>query len=118
MTLVDKLEALQAKKAKVAAAYAQATVAAITGSTPATKDPSTMKAPNTELVSRLQAKTEPQAGDDAPLAGLLAKAQGELAARALWQQSGLAIDAFYQQLRTEMSHGWIIEPEKAVMKQA
>ena len=76
-----------------------------------------MKAPKTELVSRLQAKNTPNATDPAPLAKLLTDHNGELPAKALWQRSGLEIDAFYQQLRTEMANGWIIEPEKAVMKE-
>jgi len=76
-----------------------------------------MKAPKTELVSRLQTKNTPNADDSAPLAKLLTEHNGELPAKALWQQSGLDIDAFYQQLRTEMAQGWIVEPEKAVMKE-
>ena len=71
----------------------------------------------TELVSRLETPKEPKATDDAPLAKLLAKHKDELTAKTLWQQSELEIDAFYQQLRTEMANGWIIEPEKAVMKE-
>ena len=51
------------------------------------------------------------------MALLIAKHKGEIAAKNLWQQSGLEIDAFYQQLKTEMANGWIVEPEKAVMKE-
>ena len=76
-----------------------------------------MKAPKTELVSRLQTRNKPNAADPAPLTKLLTDHNGELPAKALWQRSGLEIDAFYQQLRTEMANGWIIEPEKAVMKE-
>jgi type I restriction enzyme S subunit len=51
------------------------------------------------------------------LVRLITKHEGELSAKALWQQSGLEIDAFYQQLKTEMANGWIVEPEKTVMKE-
>ncbi len=76
-----------------------------------------MKVPKTELVSRLQTKSKPKPTDQAPLADLLSKHKGELAAKTLWQQSGLEIDAFYQQLKTEMANGWIVEPEQATMKE-
>ena len=115
MALIDKLEEQQARKAKVAQAFAQAAVSAITGTE--IKEPEKMKAPKTELVSRLQTRNKPNAADPAPLAKLLTDHNGELPAKALWQRSGLEIDAFYQQLRTEMANGWIIEPEKAVMKE-
>ncbi len=115
MALIDKLEEQQARKAKIAQAFAQAAVSAITGTE--IKEPEKMKAPKTELVSRLQTRNKPNAADPAPLAKLLTEHNGELPAKALWQRSGLEIDAFYQQLRTEMANGWIIEPEKAVMKE-
>lgn len=115
MALIDKLEEQQARKAKVAEAFAQAAVSAITGTE--IKEPEKMKAPKTELVSRLQTRNKPNAADPAPLTKLLTDHNGELPAKALWQRSGLEIDAFYQQLRTEMANGWIIEPEKAVMKE-
>lgn len=115
MAIVDRLESQQIKKNKIAKAFAQAAVTAITGTE--IREPEKMKAPKTELVSRLQAGSKPKAADQAPLAGLLAKHKGELPAKTLWQQSGLEIDAFYQQLRTEMASGWILEPEKAVMQE-
>ena len=115
MALIDNLEEQQARKAKVAQAFAQAAVSAITGTE--IKEPEKMKAPKTELVSRLQPRNKPSATDPAPLTKLLTEHNGELPAKALWQRSGLEIDAFYQQLRTEMANGWIIEPEKAVMKE-
>ena len=115
MALIDKLEEQQARKAKIAQAFAQAAVSAITGTE--IKEPEKMKAPKTELVSRLQTRNTPNAADPAPLAKLLTEHNGELPAKMLCQRSGLEIDAFYQQLRTEMANGWIIEPEKAVMKE-
>lgn len=115
MAMVDQLEELQNKKASVAEAFAQATVAAITGTQ--IKEQEQMKAPKTELVTKLRVESKPRPSDKSPLANLIAKHDGELSAKALWQQSGLGIDAFYQQLKTEMSNGWISEPEKAVMKE-
>ena len=74
-----------------------------------------MKAPKTELVTRLEVdqSRNRQPGIDEPLARLLTEHEGALTAKALWQRSGLAIDAFYQQLKTEMAAGWILEPEPA-----
>lgn len=115
MALVDQLEQQQNKKAEIAEALAQAAVAAITGTQ--IKEQDKMKAPKTELVTKLQVESKPRPSDKSPLANLIAKHKGELSAKALWQQSGLAIDVFYQQLKTEMANGWISEPEKAVMKE-
>ncbi len=115
MALIDKLEAQQARKSELAQAFAKAVVAAITGTE--IKEQEKMKAPKTELVSRLQTKNTPNVTDPAPLTKLLAEHNGELSTKTLWQRSGLEIDAFYQQLRTEMANGWIIEPEKAFMKE-
>ncbi len=115
MAFVDQLEEQQNKKNKVAEDFAQAAVAAITGTQ--IKELKNMKAPKTELVTKLQTRSKPKATDEAPLAKLIGKHKGELAARALWQQSGLEIDIFYQQLKIEMAQGWIVEPEKAVMKE-
>ena len=77
-----------------------------------------MKTPKTELVTLLQVSPrsrQPSIGK--PLAGLLAEHDGGLSAKALWQRSGLAIDAFYQQLKAEMAAGWIVEPEPARMRE-
>jgi type I restriction enzyme S subunit len=115
MALVDQLEQQQSQKSKVAAAYAQSTVIAITGAQ--TKEVEPMKAPRTELITKLDIGVKPKATDLAPLANLIAKSKDGLSAKALWQQSGLEIAAFYQQLKTEMAKGWIDEPEPAVMKE-
>jgi len=114
MGLVDKLEQQQTEKCKVAAAYSLAAVAAITGSK--TKQIEAMKAPKTELITKLEIGTKPKTSDTAPLASLFAKKKEGLSAKVLWQQSGLEIDAFYQQLKTEMTKGWIVEPNEAEMK--
>ncbi|OHC65081.1 MAG: hypothetical protein A2040_17345 [Rhodocyclales bacterium GWA2_65_19] len=46
----------------------------------------------------------------------LMRSKGELAAKAVWQASGLEIDEFYRQLKTEMAHGWIVQPEVAYVR--
>ncbi|MCU7882750.1 MAG: restriction endonuclease subunit S [Candidatus Thiodiazotropha sp. (ex Lucinoma annulata)] len=115
MALVGQLEEQRNQKAKVATAFAQATVAAITGTK--TKAPEHMKAPKTELITKLETGTKPKATEGAPLAKIIAKHKGSITAKVLWQQSGLEIDTFYQQLKTEMASGWIVEPVPAVMKE-
>jgi type I restriction enzyme S subunit len=117
MKLIAKLEYQIRQKSSAAETLAQAAVAAITGT--ATQESKPMKAPKTELVTRLEVdrSRNRQPGDDEPLASLLAEHEGVLTAKALWQRSGLAIDAFYQQLKTEMAAGWILEPEPAQMRE-
>lgn len=90
---------------------AQAAIAAITGTQ--IKDKQTMKAPKTELVTNLKLKKSPKNKDQAPLSAILARHNGELSAKALYNYSGIEIDCFYQQLKDEMAQGWIEEPEKA-----
>ncbi|MFP3663178.1 hypothetical protein SB768_32595, partial [Burkholderia sp. SIMBA_043] len=46
----------------------------------------------------------------APLATILARHNGAMSARDLWQRFGGEIDAFYAQLNTEVAHGWIDDP--------
>ncbi|MES2922106.1 MAG: restriction endonuclease subunit S [Verrucomicrobiota bacterium] len=115
LSLVRLLELQQAQKSKVAATYAQATVAAITGMQ--TKKSEPVKAPQTELLTKLEIGTKPNATDEAPLASLISKSAEGLSAKVLWQQSGMKIDAFYQQLKTEMTNKWILEPEKAIVQE-
>lgn len=109
--LCDQLEKPLTKTQRTAERLAQAAVAAITGTQ--FKDKETMKAPKTELVTQLKLKTSPGKKDQAPLAAILAKHNGELPAKGLWHYPGLTVDGFYQQLKTEMARGWIDEPEKA-----
>jgi restriction endonuclease S subunit len=115
MAFIDRLEKLQSKKLEIAKSFSQAAVTTLTGTQ--IKDQEKMKAPKTELVTELMVKNKPKASDDAPLAKLIAKHKGSLSAKVLWQQSGLSIDAFYQRLKAEMANSWIVEPDKAVMKE-
>ena len=114
MAEVDRLEARQREKEKVAEAFASACVASLTGTQIERKEK--MKAPKTELVSIVTIGKKPKSSADAPLTAILDKHKGELSAKALWQQSGLTIDAFYQQLKTEIANGWITPPKEAEMK--
>lgn len=69
-----------------------------------------VKAPQTELIAPLRIGTPPDLKAQAPLATILARHNGELSARDLWQRFGSEIDAFYAQLKTEVAHGWIEDP--------
>jgi len=109
----DRLEKQFTKANKIAKNLAQAAIASITGTE--IKEDLKMKAPKTELVSKLKLKVSPNNKDQAPLSAILAKHNGELSSKALWNYSGLEIDAFYQQLKTEMAREWIVEPEKSRM---
>ncbi len=60
-------------------------------------------------MTALTVKAKPKKLDAAPLAALLARQNDETSAKQLWQLSGLEIDAFYLQLKTEMANGWIDE---------
>lgn len=115
MALVDQLEAQQQERDKLAEAFAKACVASFTGTTQLER-PEKMKAPKTELVSFVTLGKKPKAEANAPLARLLIQNKGTLPAKSLWQQSGLTIDAFYQQLKTEIAQGWIVPPIEAEMK--
>jgi type I restriction enzyme S subunit len=75
-----------------------------------------MKAPKTELVSILRLSKAPTVKDKAPLSAILLKHKESMSAKNLWTNSGMEIDQFYQQLKSEMANGWIVEPEKAYMK--
>lgn len=115
MALVDQLQAQQQERDKLAEAFAKACVASFIGTTQL-KRPEKMKAPKTELVSLVSLGTKPKPDASAPLAQLLIQAKGTLPAKSLWLQSGLPIDAFYQQLKTELAQGWIAPPAEAEMK--
>ena len=115
MSLVDHLEAQQQERDKLAKAFAKACVASFTGTTQLER-PEKMKAPKTELVSLITLGKKPKPNSKAPLAQLLIQHKGTLPAKSLWQQSNLTIDAFYQQLKTELAQGWIAPPAEAEMK--
>ena len=76
-----------------------------------------MKAPQTELIAPLRLGTAPDLKAQAPLATILARNNGEMSAKDLWQRFGGEIDVFYAQLKTEVAHGWILEPAVAQMRE-
>jgi type I restriction enzyme S subunit len=113
---IKELDEQQNRANSLAETFAQAAVAAITGT--ASQESKPMKAPKTELITRLDVVPRDRCpGSGEPLAALLTEQENGLSAKALWQRSGLAIDAFYQQVKTEMAAGWIVEPESARMRE-
>lgn len=111
----DQLQTQITTRRDTASDLARATVEVITGIR--IEDQQQMKAPKTKLVSNLRIGDSPTHREQAPLTVILIRNQGELSAKALWGSSGLEIDAFYQQLKTEMANGWIVQPETAYMKE-
>ena len=111
----DSLEAKLTSANKTAERLATASIASLTGMT-ATQEETPMKAPKTELKAPVRlGKAQPSGTAKAPLASLLSRHNGEMNANDLWQRFGGEIDAFYAQLKTEVSQGWIAEPSDAEM---
>lgn len=104
-------------KRDLASLFAAASVSALTGINIEQSEDAAVKAPQTELIAPLRLATPPDVKAQAPLATILARHQGEMAARDLWQRFGGEIDAFYAQLKTEVAHGWIAEPEPAQVRE-
>ncbi len=102
---------------KLASRLAISSVASITGITIEPEDDEPVKAPQTELIAPLRLGTAPDIKAQAPLATMLARHNGEMSAKDLWQRFGGEIDAFYAQLKTEVAHGWIQEPAVAEMRE-
>lgn len=95
--------------------FASAAVESITGIR--TEEKEELKAPKTELISKLRIGINPNTKEQAPLAVILARHNGELLAKDLWQRYGGEIDAFYQQLKVEVGRGWILEPGVAELRE-
>lgn len=102
-------------KLQVGKVLAEATIASFTGITIEQKE-EPMKAPQTELIAPLRLGTPPGIKAQAPLATILARHQGEMGAKDLWQRFGGEIDAFYAQLKAEVEQGWIVEPGVAEVR--
>lgn len=95
--------------------FVKESIATLTGVDTAKKE-EPLKVPKTELVSPITlGVNKPRGRDDAPLATLLARQNSQMNANDLWQRFGGEIDAFYAQLKVEVAHGWIAEPETANM---
>lgn len=116
MRFCDVMEQQLKRSLQVAEKLAVASVASITGIAIERKE-EPMKAPQTELIAPLRLGTAPDVKAQAPLATILARHHGEMSAKDLWQRFGGEIDAFYAQLKTEVAHGWILEPAPAEMRE-
>ncbi|KDN30340.1 hypothetical protein VFDL14_06320 [Vibrio fortis] len=103
------------KKQNLSASLAGATVSTLTGHA-IEQEEEPMKAPQTELVAPVRLGTPPDVKAQAPLATILARHSGEMSAKDLWQRFGGEIDAFYAQLKTEVAHGWLLEPSVLILK--
>lgn len=110
--MCEKFEKQLKMKQEMAEALALATMSSLTSITIEHKE-EPMKAPQTELIAPLRLGTVPNINARAPLATIIARNNGEMSARDLWQQFHGEIDAFYAQLKTEVAHGWILEPTPA-----
>ena len=104
------------RKQRLASLLANATVAAFTGIANEQEE-KPMQAPQTELIAQLRLGKTPEIKAPAPLATILARHNGEMPAKDLWQRFGGEIDSFYAQLKTEVAHGWILEPAVAEMRE-
>lgn len=111
------LEKQLRSKEQLAKSLATAAVSALTGISAANDEDDTVKAPQTELIAPLCLGATPNVKELAPLATILARHQGEMSAKDLWQRFGGEIDVFYAQLKTEVANGWIQEPAIAEMRE-
>jgi type I restriction enzyme S subunit len=116
MALVDKLEVQLSTANTVGKRLVETVVSALTGIATSDEQDLTVKAPPTELIAILRLGRLPDLHQQAPLATELARHQGSMAVRDLWQRFGGDIDAFYAQLKTEVTNGWIQEPTGAEVR--
>jgi type I restriction enzyme S subunit len=116
MRFCDSLELQLRNYQKLAERLAVAAVSSLTGIV-TEQEEQPMKAPQTELISLLSLGTSPNVKEQAPLATMLARYNGQMSAKDLWQRFGGEIDAFYAQLKIEVAHGWIREPAVAEMRE-
>ncbi|MBK8317464.1 MAG: restriction endonuclease subunit S [Betaproteobacteria bacterium] len=112
----DSLEQQAASRMRLSAQLSASAVASLTGIA-IEQEEEPMKAPQTELIAPLRLGAAPDIKAQAPLATILARHHGEMSAKDLWQRFGGEIDAFYAQLKTEVAHGWILEPAPAEMRE-
>lgn len=123
VTIVDALFSMcnhyadqLSQKQRIATNLAVSAVSILTGIA-IEQEEEPMKAPQTELIAPLRLGTAPDIKLQAPLATILARHNSEMSAKDLWQRFGGEIDAFYAQLKTEVAHGWILEPAPAEMRE-
>jgi len=116
MRFCDEIEEQLSDSGIFAGRLAAAAVSALTGIA-IEQEEEPMKAPQTELIAPLRLGIAPDIKAQAPLATILARHHGEMSAKDLWQRFGGEIDVFYAQLKTEVAHGWILEPAPAEMRE-
>jgi len=116
MRFCEEIERQLRESEKVAERFAASAVAALTGIA-IEQEEEPMKAPQTELIASLRLGATPDIKAQAPLATILARHNAEMSAKDLWQRFGGEIDAFYAQLKTEVAHGWVLEPAPAEMRE-
>lgn len=116
MRFCDLLESQFNHSLKLSTQIAITAISSITGIAIEQKEEA-MKAPQTELIATLRLGKAPDIKAQAPLATILVRHNGEMPAKDLWQRFGGEIDAFYAQLKTEVAHGWILEPAVAEMRE-
>lgn len=109
MKVIDSYGQRLRKENRLAEQTAAVSVSSLTGIA-IEQEEEPMKAPQTELIAPLRLGATPDIKAKAPLATILARHNGEMSAKNLWQRFGGEIDAFYAQLKTEVAHGWIVEP--------
>lgn len=117
METIDTLERQRQGAMRLSESMASAAVATLAGITLNKDKDEPVKAPETELIAPLRMSRAPDVNDRAPLAALLARHNGEMSARDLWQRYGGDIDTFYGQLKREVAHGWVTEPEVAEVRE-
>lgn len=118
MKICDELQIQLSRAREVAGRFADGAVNSLTGIAFDEEEKDAVKPPKTELIAPLRiGVSPPDLKARAPLASLLARHSGEMSARDLWQRFGGDIDAFYAQLKTEVAHGWILEPLPGEMRE-
>ena len=108
--MCDHLADQLSQKQRTAGHFASSAVASITGTAIAPEKEEPVKAPQTEILAPLRLGTLPAVTDQSPLATLLSRQKGSMNAGDLFQRYGGEVDAFYAQLKLEISHGWIDAP--------
>lgn len=116
-SLCDGLIRDRSRAIELGRLWSNAAVATLTGIAIEEDEDTAVKAPQTELIAPLRLATPPDIKAQAPLATILARHEGEMSSRDLWQRFGGEIDAFYAQLKTEVAHNWITEPEPAQVRE-
>jgi type I restriction enzyme S subunit len=116
MRFCDELERQASSRMKLSSQFSTTAVSSLTGIATEQED-EPMKIPQTELIAPLHLGKAPDIKAQAPLATILVRHNGNMSAKDLWQRFGGEIDAFYAQLKTEVAHGWIVEPAVAEMRE-